>query len=82
MTAVMHMELLGSSGMQVDERNEKNKKRKEGKKVGKKEGWKGGRERRREERKMEGREAEGKHLADFCTGYFKKLYIFSWINYW
>lgn len=46
MTAVVHMELLGSSGMQIDGRNEKNKKRKEGKKVGKKGGWKGGKERK------------------------------------
>lgn len=55
MTAVVHMELLGSSGMQVDGRNEKNKKRKEGK-VGTKEGWKGGKERK-------GRWKEGKQKA-------------------
>lgn len=75
MTAVVHMELLVSSGMQVDrEEMKKTKKEKERR-------W----ERRndgRKERKMEGREAEGKHLADFCTSYFKKLSIFSWINYW
>lgn len=71
------MELLGSSGMQIDGRNEKNKRRKEGGNEGRRmEGRKG------KERKMEGREAEGKHLADFCTSYFKKLSIFSWINYW
>lgn len=71
------MELLGSSGMQIDGRNEKNKKRrKEGGKEERMEGRKG------KERKMEGTEAEGKHLADFCTSYFKKLSIFSWINYW